>query len=210
MTRYYLAEQVILNLKGGKYQVASSVQIEDVIAYLKTIMPWVIKQEWFQMTNSPEGETLPQNLYLAVYEDIDVTPVGKRWISKLPVMPVFLPRNMGVFEIYNPDDPDCTFIPILPGLWTSFVKNKMISDAFGQIVYESYGATVEYKMNPKTAKVTMKLVIQDINSYTDNEMLPISPDHGKTLIEQAFQWFAQQRPPGMVLDPTTDTQFRKQ
>jgi hypothetical protein len=210
MTRYYLAEQVILSLKGGKYHVSSSIEIDDVIAYMRTIMPGIVKQEWFQMANAPEGETLPQNLALSLHENIPVEPKGKRWISKLPVMPVFLPRNMGVFEIYNPDDPDCVYIPILPGLWTSFVKDKLISDAGGQIFYETYGNIVEYKVNPKVNAVSMKLVIQDISSYSDNDLLPISADHAKIAIDQAFQYFANQRPPAPISDPTTDTQFRRQ
>jgi hypothetical protein len=209
-TIYLLAEQVILNLKGGKYQVASSIQIEDVIAYMKGVLPSVIKQEWFQMTQLPEGETLPPNLYFVLHENVAVLNSGKRWYSKLPVIPIGLPRNMGVFSVFNPEEPDCEFVPVFAGMRGHIMKSGMLADLFGQVGYEVNSGTVEYFRDPGVQAVSMKLLAPDISGFGEFDPLPIGLDHETQLINTSFDFFSRQRPPGVVLDPTVDTQFRKQ
>jgi hypothetical protein len=93
------------------------------------------------------------------------------------------------------------------GLW-GFVKNNgTISDLFGQIAYSVDGPEITYHMNPKKATVSMKLMVPDITSLGDNDLLPIGSDHEALLLQKAFEWFANQRPPGLRIDPSTDTQF---
>jgi len=95
-----LAEQVLYRLYGGVNTSSSPVQIEDVYEAINQKINALIKAEVFSVTLA-SGDTIPEGLMTATYENIPVVPYGKRSKAILPAMPVRLPRNMGVFEIWN-------------------------------------------------------------------------------------------------------------
>ena len=94
-----LAEQILYRIYGGVHTTSSPIQIEDVFEAINQKINALIKAEVFSVTLAT-GDTIPEGLMTATYENIDVVTYGKRSKAVLPAMPVRLPRNMGVFEIY--------------------------------------------------------------------------------------------------------------
>lgn len=94
-----LAEQILYRISGGIHSTASPVQLEDVYEAINQKVNALIKAEVFSVTLA-SGDTIPEGLMTATYENIKVVPYGKRSMAILPAMPVRLPRNMGVFEIW--------------------------------------------------------------------------------------------------------------
>jgi len=97
-TKYIIAEQVQMLLKGGNPSAASSVELSDIMRNIGQVVNSMYKTEQLSI-NMPSGETMPEGAMLATYEDIDV--VSWKGVSKstLPVMPISLPRNIGVYHI---------------------------------------------------------------------------------------------------------------
>lgn len=99
VTKNKIAEEVLYRINGGITKTTSTVQKEDVIEALAQMINTQFKTQHFAVTLAA-GETIPDGLVLATYENIPVlTYKNKQSIAELPIMPVSLPRNMGVFEI---------------------------------------------------------------------------------------------------------------
>ena len=97
-TKYYLSEQVMLRLAAGYPDVAEKVDILDVIAALGQKISQMFNMTYFTAVLA-NGETVPDGLMLATYSNIPVVSFGARSKATLPVMPISLPRNQGVFQI---------------------------------------------------------------------------------------------------------------
>ena len=97
-TKYKIAEQVLLRISKGYPDNASGVQLEDIIEAVGQKANEAYRAEYFNQT-LPSGETIPDGLVLNLYENVPVVSYGDRSRAVLPVMPISLPRNMGVYEI---------------------------------------------------------------------------------------------------------------
>jgi len=114
ITKYFLAEQVLRLLKSGDPSVASRVHPEEIKAALAQVINATLKTEFISLT-LPSGETIPEGAMLATYDAIPVVTYKDVSKSVLPVMPIKLFRNMGVFHVGKTDDTLSGFIPIQPG-----------------------------------------------------------------------------------------------
>lgn len=126
------------------------------------------------------GENIPDGLALAAYDNIAVESYKNISRSVLPVMPVSLPLNMGIFHVGKTDDIVNGFIPFQPGEMQLIGEEELISDLMGQIgywpagkyIYYSRDITVngDYSIN----EVFMFLVVKDLSLYAEFDILPIS------------------------------------
>ena len=110
-TKYRLAEQILLRLTGGSIQTASKVQLDDIKLAIGQKINELYKAQHFSVTLA-SGETVPDNLMLATYTGIPVTSYGDRSVATLPIMPISLPRNVGVFQVYDSVDASNEYIPL--------------------------------------------------------------------------------------------------
>jgi hypothetical protein len=71
-TKYLLAEQVLIRLAGGYRDYNQSVQIEDAIKAIEQVVNSTFQMQYYSAT-LPSGETIPDNLMVAFYENIPQT-----------------------------------------------------------------------------------------------------------------------------------------
>lgn len=202
-TRYMLAEQVWFRLKGGYPDIDQSVQIEDIIAVIPQKIASILKMQHFSVT-LPSGERIPENLMIATYDDVELTTFnGKRSQATLPIMPISLPRNMGVYEVDRYEDFRCPFIPLMAGQNSLLRGQPMISDLLDQVGYEVYGDKVILSKDLTIDNVTtiyLRLIVLDINAYDDYTKLPIPADYEEQLILDLVEQFSPRRPGGKTAD----------
>lgn len=197
-TKKIISEQVLFRLKGGYPSVASSVQEEDVWKATEQLCNSLFKLEQFQ-SNLPSGETIPMGLCLAEY----TVPVSTNY-SVLPVMPVSLPRNLGVYHISKTDSPNDPFIPIQTGQF-SFVKDQpLINDLLGQVGYEVVGNKIKYTSEPGVDSVLMRLVVMDISQYSETDMLPVPSDIEEMIVEKLVEKFSGVFPADKINDSSNE------
>jgi hypothetical protein len=211
MTRYKIAEQILLMLKGGNIKAATSIEIEDIIESVGQYINAHFKQEQLSV-NMPSGETIPEGLMLAAYGDTTpIVPVQYKGVSKitLPIPPVALPRNMGVYHVSRLQDINDGFIPLQTGQLALIKGERLISDLLGQVGYEVVGNDVIFNKDLTTENGTtiyLRLVVFDINSFDDYTNLPLPADMEATIIQECFKLFSMQMPASHIDDPSAERQ----
>jgi len=199
-TKKILAEQVLIRLAGGYRDSNDPVQIEDVIKSIEQVINSMFKMEYYNAT-LPSGETIPDNLMTAFYENISVASYKDKSKATLPVMPISLPRNMGVLRITDSNDND--FIPVQLGQGALLKPDKLLNELLGNIWYEVRGNTIIFSKDITLLDISlinMYLVVLDISLYSDTDILPIPPNMEEEIIEKAFAKFAPVTPETGIVD----------
>lgn len=214
-TIYRLAEQAFALIEGGDPAVASSIGIGDLKISCGQVINSLLKTTYIN-TNIPMGEMIPNNSVLGLYEDIEVVSYNGKSKAALPIKPLGLPRNMGVFAIYpkyraiDVYDLDNEFIPLQMGQGGLLKSQPLINDLLGQIGYEVFGTEVVFTKDIKLLfpeiTLAMRLAIMDISQYGDYDLLPILPEHEWEVITQVYKMYSTQPIPDKVVEATAKEQ----
>ena len=193
-------------LKGGSVKASTTVEIEDIMESVGQYINAHFKQEHLSV-NMPSGETIPEGVMLTYYDGL--VPVKYKDVSKvtLPVTPVSLPRNMGVFHISRSNDINDGFIPIQNGQLALIKGEKLISDLLGQVGYTPYGNDVVFSKDLTTEQgvtIIAGLVVMDISKYGDYDSLPLPADMEATIVQECFKLFAVQGQGSKIVDPSAE------
>jgi hypothetical protein len=208
ITKRLLSDQVRFFLKGGYPDVAMATQDEDVYKRIEQVLNAMYKTQQFSQT-LPSGETIPDNLILATYEDVAVTSVSNYSKATLPVMPISLPRNIGVNEIrpiLSKRGEDRIYgspmIPLQAGQNYLLQADSLLSDLLGQFGYEINGRTAIFTKDITTlgvSTVQMKLVVFSIDQYSETDILPVPSDAEDAIVKEVISFFVPVQPqPGIV------------
>lgn len=204
VTRRYLSEQVLYRIKDGNPTVASTVKLQDIRPQIAQVCNAAFKMEQFSV-NMATGQTIPEGLMLATYDNIAVSPYKGVSKSVLPVMPIALPRNMGIFNIYplavdgsyNPKQP---IIPFEAGqeAFTDELLSELIT-----LSYVPHGTLIQYNTDLNLLGITdvlMRLVVMDIDAYDDYTLLPIPADMVDGIIRKVTEFFIGEQPKDRIVD----------
>lgn len=201
-----MAEQVLMRLAGGYRDVAQSVQMEDVIKSIEQVINSMFQTQYYNAT-LPTGETVPDNLMIAFYENIAVSSYGDKAKAQLPIVPISLPRNMGVYRVVNENDID--FIPVPLGQGALLKADKLLNDLLGSVYYEVRKNEVIFSKDITLLDVTsvnMYLVVLDISLYSNTDPLPIPANMEEEIIEKVFAKFAPVIPETGIVNNYSDLQ----
>lgn len=190
VTKFLLAEQVLFKYYGGYIDNNGPVQMPDVYKAIEQKINGLFKLHQFDAT-LPSGETIPEHAMLATYEDIAVTSVGQKSESILPIMPISLPKNMGIYLVY--DNPDNPFIPLQRGQSALLKSDSLLNDLQGMISYEPKNSKVIYNKDITTlgiTVVTMELCVLEISRYSITDPLPIPADMEGRIVDELVASFA--------------------
>jgi hypothetical protein len=199
-TKYLMAEQVLLRLAGGYRDSNQPVQMEDVVKSIEQVVNATFQMQYYSAT-LPTGETIPDNLMVAFYENIPVSSYGEKAKATLPVMPISLPRNMGVYRVTDESDND--YIPVPLGQGALIRADKLLNDLLGSVWYEIRNFTVVFSKDITLLGVTtvnMYLVVMDISLYSNTDLLPIPAGAEDEIIEKVFAKFAIVTPETGIVD----------
>lgn len=206
-TKYLLAEQVQTRLAGGFRDANQPVQNEDIVKAIEQIINSMFQMQYYSAT-LPTGETIPDNLMIAFYENIQVTSVGDKSQAELPIVPISLPRNMGVYRVTDSNDND--FIPVPLGQGALLRADKLLNDLLGSIWFEVRKNVVIFSKDILLLginTVNMYLIVMDISLYSNTDPLPIPSSMEEEIVERAFAKFATVTPEtGIVNNYSSATQ----
>lgn len=200
-TKRIISDQVLFRLNGGWPSISFKIQKEDIWKATEQKVNTIFKTEQFSI-NLPSGETIPDGLMVATYEDVSVERSGAgRSKSTLPVIPISLPKNAGIQMIYpiinTTDSGDKTYgnplIPLVQGQQELLQTDSLLNDLLGRFGYTPNGATIFYTKDLTTfgiSKVDMKLVVFDISSTTEDDVLPIPKDYEERIVNELVEQFA--------------------
>lgn len=185
VTIYRLAEECLKMLSGGNVQSASNISLNEMKISIGQVCNQLLKTEHFTI-NEKMGEKIPNGTVLGLYENIQCFTWNGKSKATLPIKPIKLPRNMGVFAIYPKYETngsyelDKEFIPLQMGHGGLLKSQALISDLLGQVGYENFGMDIIFtkdikKLHPNIT-LAMRLAIMDISQLSDYDPLPILPE----------------------------------
>ena len=205
VTKKVIAEQTLFRLAGGVWDTSFPVQEPDIYKAIEQKINGLFKLHQLD-TNLPSGETIPEHAMIAVYENNTVTSVNEWSTADLPIMPISLPKNMGIFLVYDPEFPDMPFIPILRGQTALLKTDKLLSDIMGQISYEPQNNKIKFNKDLTTlgiTVVTMELLVFDISQYSETQNLPIPSDYQERIVNELVAQFSPVTPESGIVNPFT-------
>jgi hypothetical protein len=210
VTIYRLAEECLKIINSGDIPAASPTSINEVKIAIGQVINQLLKVDYYQV-NVNQRELIPNGAVMGLYEDITVTSYGTgKSRASLPIKPLKLPRNLGVFAVYLTDYPDNEFIPLQMGQANLIKSQPMINELLGQIGYEVFGMQVQFTKDlpllypGKT--ISMRLAIMDINEYDDYTPLPIIPEMEFEVKRQVVALYKGDGIADKLVDSTTKTQ----
>jgi len=192
-TKKILYEQVIFKLAGGYPDTNFPVQPEDIYKAIEQKVNATFKLRHFDTTMAA-GESIPDNTMIGTYEGVTVTSLGNgKSKSLLPVVPISIPKNLGVFLVYDPQYPDVSFIPLQRGQTSLMRTDEILNDLFGQIAYSPKNSYIEYSFDLTQLgvnEVTMELCVMDMSLYSETDALPIPADMEAQIVNELVAEFS--------------------
>lgn len=205
-----LSQEVLKMLSGGEIQVSGNISQNEIKISIGQAINTLLKTEHFQV-NEKMGERIPNGSVLALYEGVfPVSWVTGRSKATLPIKPIKLPRNMGVWSIFFSDDPSREFIPLQMGQSNLIQSQPMINGLLGQIGYETFGLelifTKDLPLLYPGKTLSMRLVVMDISQYGDWDILPVLPEQEFQIKEMVLKMYSGVGIGDRLVDATTKEQ----
>lgn len=139
------------------------------------------------------GENIPDGLALAAYDNVAVESYKNISRSVLPVMPVSLPLNLGIFHVGKTTDIVNGFVPFQPGEMQLIGEDELISDILGEFGYWPAGKYIYYNRDLtrigdySITEVFMFLVVKDLSLYAEFDLLPIPSNMESDVIMNTYK-----------------------
>ena len=205
-----LSEEILKMLSGGNIQLAGNVSQNEIKIAIGQVCNQLLKVEQFSV-NEKMGETIPNGSVLATYEGI----VPYAWVTGkskalLPIKPIKLKRNIGIFSVYFTNDPDNEFIPLQMGQRSLLNSQLQINELLGQIGYENKGLELQFNKDLVSLfageTLTIELVIMDVSQYGDFDPLPILPEMEWQIKQEVVKLYSGVGISDLVVDSTSKFQ----
>ena len=205
-TLYSMSEQVMSMLEGGDSPGAAKFEREEIKRFIVQNINQVIKGQYLTEEMSG-GEAIPDGTILGEYDNVAVESYKNVSRATLPIMPIKLPLNMGIFHVGKTDNIINGFIPFQSGELQMIGEEPIISDILGQVGYEPRGKYLIFNTDitagdSDTAinEVYMLLAVKDLSLYGDWDMLPITADMEVSIIETTYNFLKGQSPANKKVD----------
>lgn len=206
ITIYRLAEQSRNLIEGGNPGAASSISLSELKIACGQVISKLLKIDYLSV-NYKMGEMIPNGGILGQYDNIVVTPYGTgKSRALLPIKPMKLMRNMGVFSLWLDGYEDNEFIPLQIGQSSLIKSQPLINNLLGQVGYEVSGLqitlTKDLSLLYPNKTLSARLVIMDIDQYGDYDTLPLPPEMEWDVVTEVYKMYSTQPLPDKVVDDT--------
>lgn len=186
-----------MRILRGNPVISARVHINDIMLLVEQVANQLLKTEHFSV-NMPAGDTVPNNCMIFSYDAVPVEVYKtSKSRSRLPSIPVSLPRNMGVLHISTTTAIDEPFIPIPTSMYGVVKPQDMLGDLSGLIGYEVIGSEVVYTKNLVAMNINtvyMRLVGTNLSLLTDYDILPVSADMEAQIVQMVYNMLVQAPP----------------
>ena len=211
-TLYTMSEQVMSMLQGGDSPAAPKFERDEVKRFIIQFINQQIKTQHLT-EEMAGGEQIPDGTVLAEYDSVAVEKYKNVSRATLPIMPVKMPLNIGIFHVSKTDDIINGFIPFEAGQLQMIGEEPFISEILGQVGYEPRGKYLIFNRDitegdddTKIESVYMLLAVKDLSLYNDWELLPITSDMEAILISNVYEFLKGQSPSNKKVDVVSKQQ----
>lgn len=196
-TKKIISDAVLYKLSGGVPDSGGAIDERDIWKALEQKINGLFKLKHFSET-LPSGDTMPENTMIATYAGNTVTSTNNgKSTTPIAITPISLPKNMGIYLIYDPNNPDIMFIPLQRGVVSLLKVDTLLNDLGGQIGYEPKNNIITFTKDLTTlgiTSVTQELCVFDMSQYSATAVLPIPADIENKIVEELVADFARVNP----------------
>lgn len=214
-TIYSISEAILKFLSGGEINAATNISMDEIKISVCEVINQVLKVEHFSV-NEKMDEKIPNGSVLGFYENIEVISYNGKSKATLPIKPLKLLRNMGVWAIYPKYESngnyefDKEIIPLQMGQGALIKSQSLFNDLLGQVGYENFGLEIIFTKDLKTIYpdivLGMRLVIMDISQYGDFDLLPLLPEQAWGIKQEVIKLYSGVGIADMLVDPSNKQQ----
>lgn len=205
-----LSEEILKLLSGGDIQAASNISQNEIKIAIGQVCNQLLKTEHIAI-NEKLGEKIPNGSVVATYDGIaTLSTTNGKSKAVLPIKPLKLPRNIGIFSVYLTNYPDDEFIPLQMGQLALIKTQPMINEVLGQTSYENYGMELSFNKDLPllfpSETITIRAVVTDISQLDDYDPLPIPPEMEWTIKQEVLKLYGAEGISDLLVDATTKQQ----
>jgi hypothetical protein len=197
-----ISEQIQRIVSGGDPSNTQRVTIPEIRIAIGQVINRLLKME--RLVNYQEGERSPVvDAAIAEYDNVAVTTYKDTSSCTLPVIPLHLTRGRGVWHVSKTDSPHDPFIPLQPGQWSLVKNHRLLGEISGITGYEIRGNKLIFTENlpgQGVSEVLIRLLVNDFDSYSDTDILPIPADMEMTVIEEVLKLLGAWQPSDKKVD----------
>jgi hypothetical protein len=189
ITKGKLTDQILRLYSGGSPNDEKDITRGDINILVGQVINRLLKTEHVSM-NMAAGEMFPPHTLVTTYI-VDVNPPNTNMPyphAILPVFPISLPRNMGVWSV---TDLGCSkeYIPFQTGQYTLMSQQDQLQYLETQDGYWAEGGYVNFTPNvPITAKlqVRIQLLIVDPNVLGEYDYLALPAEMEEAVVKEVL------------------------
>lgn len=203
MTRGLITEQIYRLYNQFKPTADANLEKADIRPLIDQVVNTIIKTEHFG--NAAQfGWDQPDGLVIATYPNltIDESESGVHKVI-LPVMPASLIRNVGVWQVSPSTDLQTQYIPMQPSQYALLRPVTEMWMIKNLTTYEVFGKEIRFNRTlTGVSKITVRLIVRDTLSLSDNDLMPIPADKVGAVVEEVLKMLGVNR--GAVGDTAQD------
>ena len=197
-----ISEQIQRIVSGGNPASTQRVTLPEIRIAIGQVINRLLKME--RINNYNEGERTPVvDAAIAEYDNVSVSAYKDTSSCTLPVTPLHLTRGRGVWHVSLVDSPHEPFIPLQPGQWALVKNHRLLGELGGLTGYEVRGNKLIFTKNlldQDIEYVLVRLLVNDFDSYSDTDILPIPADMEMTVIEEVLKLLGVWQPSDKKVD----------
>lgn len=203
-TKARIAEEILLLLSGGRISSATKWHINEIKLSVAQVANQLLKLDYFNELQTMQ-EFIPNGAAIGTYENNLIVKWSNTSKTTLPVMPMRLPRGLGVYQIFPQSDYYSEFIPLELGQGGIIRSQGLVSDLSGYCGYETSGLDVIFTQDLTIPNinvyVTIRMVILDFNQYSDYDLLPLPPELEWQVKQEVLKLYGMEPIADKLVDP---------
>lgn len=187
ITKGKITDQILRLYTGGSPNDEKEISRDDINLLVGQVINRLLKLEHASV-NMGSGDMYPPHTLITQYNislsgtmNVDGVMVDK--FAKLPVMPISLPRNMGVWSVSMSNT---EFIPIQSGQETMISSQDQLQYLENQIGYYVEGSVVRFTEDPSGSVISIKLLIIDPTVLGEYDYLAIPAEMEEAVVKEVL------------------------
>ncbi len=188
ITKGKLTDQILRLYSGGNPSDDKEISREDINLLVGQVINRLLKTDHIT-GNMGTGELFPPHTLISTYiVTIEQDETTDNPIAHLPVHPINLPRNMGVWSVETLES-DTAFIPLQSGQGFLYSKQDQLKFLEGQVGYWVEGSTIHFGVQDvdlNESKVKIKLLIVDPTIIGEYDYLALPAELEEGVIKECL------------------------
>tara|TARA_R110002050_G_C8788119_1_gene501828 strand:- start:233 stop:871 length:639 start_codon:yes stop_codon:yes gene_type:complete len=188
-----ITEQIYRVYSGGNPSDDSEITKSEIKSLVSQSINKLLKSEYLGV-NRKDGDYFPPHSMISTYNVGSISTYETvKARAKLPVVPISLPRDMGVWSVSTSGDADQQYIPLQSGQYTLLSSQDVLQHLDNQVGYYVDGQylifTKDITQSPYSCStLKVRLLTIDATTLDDYDIVQIPADMEDGVIKDVLQF----------------------